>query len=218
MRLFAIDLTPVLNSRNENKFVCFFNSENDAPVSYSGIFLSFFHDDIICKSGVVRIWRYFFQNLKNFIQNRARAFDSDNDNLIPPKGILLVGIPGTGKSLTAKATASIMGWPLIRFDVSAVKNSLVGESERRMRQAVKTIQAFGNCICWIDEIDKSFTGTKSSGETDAGTTALLFGTFLTFMSENNSPVLVMATANNISALPPEFIRAGRFDATFFGEC
>lgn len=177
---------------------------------------------MIRKSGVLEFWSPTdiqevggLQNLKNFIQNRARAFNSGNENLIPPKGILLVGIPGTGKSLTAKATASIMGWPLIRFDVSAVKNSLVGESERRMRLAVKTIQAFGNCICWIDEIDKGFSGSKASGETDAGTTASLFGTFLTFMAENTSPVLVMATANNISALPAEFIRAGRFDACFF---
>lgn len=204
--------------------------ETETAYAYSLVTKGYFSTRVIStaksqmirKSGVLEFWNPTdiqgvggLQNLKSFIQNRARAFDSDNDNLIPPKGILLVGIPGTGKSLTAKATASIMGWPLIRFDVSAVKNSLVGESERRMRLAVKTIQAFGNCVCWIDEIDKSFSGSKSSGETDAGTTASLFGTFLTFMSENTSPVLVMATVNNISALPPEFLRAGRFDAVFF---
>jgi SpoVK/Ycf46/Vps4 family AAA+-type ATPase len=126
-----------------------------------------------------------------------------------------VGIPGTGKSLSSKATASILGWPLIRLDIGSLKNSLVGASEARMRQATRLIDAFGKAVLWIDEVEKAFAGTRSSGETDAGTTAAMFGHFLTWMAETDSSVLVMATANNISQLPPEFIRAGRFDATFF---
>jgi SpoVK/Ycf46/Vps4 family AAA+-type ATPase len=155
------------------------------------------------------------ENLKRYIQNRAKAFDSCNFHLPRPKGILLVGIPGSGKSLSCKATASILNWPLIRLDIGALKNSLVGESERRMRQATQVIDAFGEAVIWCDEVEKAFAGSRSSGETDAGTTASMFAHFLTWMSETKSPILVMATANDISKLPPEFIRAGRFDAIFF---
>jgi SpoVK/Ycf46/Vps4 family AAA+-type ATPase len=108
-----------------------------------------------------------------------------------------------------------MGWPLIRLDISSLKGSLVGESERKMRQATAVIDAFGEAVIWIDEIEKAFAGTKSSGETDAGTTASMFGHFLTWRAESKSSVIVMATANDIQNLPPEFLRAGRFDATFF---
>jgi len=154
-------------------------------------------------------------NLKTYIRNRAKAFEAKNHHLPRPKGILLVGIPGTGKSLSCKATASILGWPLIRLDIGALKNSLVGESERRMRQATQIIDAFGEAIIWVDEIEKAFSGSRSSGETDGGTTAGMFAHFLTWLAETKSPVLVMATANDISKLPPEFIRAGRFDGIFF---
>ncbi len=126
-----------------------------------------------------------------------------------------MGIPGTGKSLSCKATASILGWPLIRLDIGALKNSLVGESERRMRQATGVIDAFGEAVVWVDEAEKAFAGSKSSGETDSGTTASMFGHFLCWMQETKTPVLIMATANDISKLPPEFLRAGRFDAIFF---
>jgi len=153
--------------------------------------------------------------LKSYIFNRKQAFSPDNTTLPYPKGLLLVGIPGTGKSLSCKATASILGWPLIRLDISALKGSLVGESERKIRQATATIDAFGKAVVWIDEIDKVFSGVKSSGQSDGGTTAGMFGYFLTWMQETTSPVLVMATANNISELPPEFMRTGRFDALFF---
>ena len=91
----------------------------------------------------------------------------------------------------------------------------MGESERRMREATRLIDAFGKAVVWIDEVEKAFAGTRLSGDTDAGTSAAMFGHFLTWMQETTSSVLVMATANNIAQLPPEFIRAGRFDATFF---
>jgi SpoVK/Ycf46/Vps4 family AAA+-type ATPase len=119
------------------------------------------------------------------------------------------------KSLTSKATANILGWPLIRLDIGSLKGSLVGESEQKMRSALKVIDAFGESVIWIDEIEKAFAGTRSSGETDAGTTASMFGAFLTWMQETETSVMVMATANDISKLPPELVRAGRFDATFF---
>lgn len=153
--------------------------------------------------------------LKRYLSNRKAAFEPGNEHLPKPKALLLVGIPGTGKSLSCKAAASIFGWPLIRLDISSLKGSLVGESERKIRQATATIDAFGRAVVWLDEIDKVFGGVKSSSKTDGGTTASMFGHFLTWMQETTSPILVMATANNIKDLPPEFMRAGRFDAMFF---
>jgi AAA+ superfamily predicted ATPase len=177
---------------------------------------------MIRKSGLMEFWSPAdindvggLENLKSYIRNRSKAFRPENSHLPKPKGILLVGIPGSGKSLSCKATASILGWPLIRLDIGALKNSLVGESERRMRQATSVIDAFGESVVWLEEVDKSFAGTKNSGETDAGTIAGMFGHFLCWLQETNTPVLIMATANDISKLPPEFMRAGRFDAIFF---
>jgi len=177
---------------------------------------------MIRKSGLMQFWEPAaiedvggLSVLKDFIQRRAVAFTENGAAFPRPKGILLVGIPGTGKSLASKATASILGWPLIRLDLGALKNSLVGESERRMRQATRVIDAFGHAVIWMDEVEKAFAGTRSSGESDGGTTAGMFGHFLTWMAETTASILVMATANDISKLPPEFMRAGRFDATFF---
>ena len=176
---------------------------------------------LIRKSGLLEVWEPEhisnvggLSQLKRYIKERSKAFLPENEHLPRPKGILLCGIPGTGKSLSCKAAASIMGWPLIRLDIGALKGSLVGESEKRMRQATNVISSFGECIVWIDEIEKGFSGVKSSGETDAGTTSGMFSHFLTWLQENRSPVFVMATANDISKLPPETIRAGRFDAVF----
>ena len=152
---------------------------------------------------------------KQYLTNRKRAFDPDNSHLPRPKALLLVGIPGTGKSLSCKAAASIFNWPLIRLDISALKGSLVGESERKIRQATATIDAFGKGVVWLDEVEKVFAGVKSSGKTDGGTTSGLMAHFLVWLQETTSPILVMATANNIGELPPEFLRAGRFDGMFF---
>jgi len=177
---------------------------------------------MIRKSGLMEFWEPAdirdvggLGNLKAYIANRAKAFEPGQGHLPRPKGILLVGVPGTGKSLSCKATASILGWPLIRLDVSALKHSLVGESERRMREATRVIDAFGECLVWCDEIEKSLAGAQASGNTDAGTSAAMLGTLLIWLQETRSPILVMATANNIDQLPPEFLRAGRFDAIFF---
>lgn len=177
---------------------------------------------MIRKSGLMEFWEPAdiksvggLNNLKTFISNRARSYESGNEHLPRLKGIILVGIPGTGKSLSCKATASILGWPLIRLDIGSLKSSLVGDSERRIREATQVIDAFGEVVVWIDEVEKAFAGTKSSGELDAGTTANMFSHFLTWIQESDTSAIIMATANDISKLPPEFIRAGRFDATFF---
>lgn len=155
------------------------------------------------------------EQFKHYLFNRRKAFEPGSEHLPKPKALLLVGIPGTGKSLSCKAAASILGWPLIRLDISALKGSLVGESERNIRLATATIDAFGKGLVWVDEVEKAFAGVKSSGRTDGGTTSAMFGHFLVWLQETTSPVLVMASANNISELPPEFLRAGRFDALFF---
>ncbi len=177
---------------------------------------------MIRKSGLMEFWEPAdikdvggLNNLKAFISNRSRSYESGNEHLPRLKGIILCGIPGTGKSLASKATASLLGWPLIRLDIGSLKSSLVGDSERRIREATAVIDAFGEVVVWIDEVEKAFAGSKSSGELDAGTTANMFSHFLTWVQESDTCAIIMATANDISKLPPEFIRAGRFDATFF---
>jgi hypothetical protein len=177
---------------------------------------------MIRKSGLMEFWEPAdikevggLANLKAYIANRAKAFLPGNEHLPRPRGLLLCGVPGTGKSLSCKATASILGWPLIRLDISGLKNSLVGESERRVREATRVIDAFGDCVVWLEELDKVFSGVQSSGQTDSGTSASMFSHMLTWMSETRSNVVLMGTANNVSNLPPEFLRAGRFSAVFF---
>lgn len=155
--------------------------------------------------------------LKEWIGKRRLAFSREAKayGLPVPKGVLAVGIPGSGKSLSAKATANILGVPLLKLDGGKLFGSLVGESERNMRSAIQTAEAIAPCVLWCDEIEKSFSGSKSSGSTDGGTSARVFGTFLQWMQDKTAPVFVFATANDISQLPPEFLRKGRFDELFF---
>lgn len=154
-------------------------------------------------------------NLKDWLLRRGGAFSerARQYGLPHPRGLLLVGIQGTGKSLTAKAIAHHWHLPLLRLDVGRLFGGLVGESESRTRQMIQLAEALAPCILWIDEIDKAFSGVDSRG--DAGTTNRVFGTFITWMAEKKSPVFVVATANNIQALPPEMLRKGRFDEIFF---
>lgn len=154
-------------------------------------------------------------NLKDWLLRRGGAF-SDRARaygLPHPRGLLLAGIQGTGKSLTAKAIAHHWHLPLLRLDVGRLFGGLVGESESRTRQAISLAEAISPCVLWIDEIDKAFSGLDGKG--DSGTTSRVFGTFITWLAEKESPVFVVATANNIQALPPEILRKGRFDEVFF---
>ncbi|AOY82091.1 MULTISPECIES: AAA family ATPase [Moorena] len=154
-------------------------------------------------------------NLKDWLLRRGGAFTEQarQYGLPHPRGLLLVGIQGTGKSLTAKAIANHWHLPLLRLDVGRLFGGLVGESESRTRQMIQLAEALAPCILWIDEIDKAFSGLSSKG--DAGTTSRVFGTFISWLAEKKSPVFVVATANNIQALPPEMLRKGRFDEIFF---
>lgn len=130
-----------------------------------------------------------------------------------PKGVLITGIPGCGKSLTAKAMSAIWGLPLLKLDMGKIFGGIVGSSEENMRKAIATAEAIAPSILWVDEIEKGFSGLKSGG--DSGTSARVFGTFLTWMQEKTAPVFVIATANDISSLPSELLRKGRFDEIFF---
>ena len=155
--------------------------------------------------------------LKEWLERRSGAFSASAKayGLPAPKGLLIVGIPGTGKSLTAKATAGAFGLPLLRLDMGCVFGGIVGQSEANLRSVIQTAEAIAPCVLWIDEIEKGFSGSKSSGSTDGGTSSRVFGSFLSWMQEKEKPVFVVATANDVSKLPPEFLRKGRFDEMFF---
>ncbi|MGP1444382.1 AAA family ATPase [Treponema sp.] len=157
------------------------------------------------------------ERLKDWLKKRERGFDkyAKEFGLDTPKGILLLGIPGTGKSLTAKAIGSEWQFPLLRLDMGKIFGGIVGESEQNIRAALGIAEAIAPSILWIDEIEKGMSGISSSGNTDGGTTARVLGTFLTWMQEKTKPVFVVATANNISQLPPELLRKGRVDEIFF---
>ena len=153
--------------------------------------------------------------LKNWLKKREMAFGSQaiNYGLPTPRGLLLIGIQGTGKSLTAKAIATEWKLPLLKLDVGKLFGGIVGESESRLRQMITVAETISPCILWIDEIDKAFNSTNNNG--DSGTSNRVFGTFISWLSEKTKPVFVIATANNIDILPLEIIRKGRFDEIFF---
>jgi len=154
--------------------------------------------------------------LKEWLQKRAMAYSRAARiyGLPSPKGVLLVGVPGTGKSLTAKAVGNFWGKPLLRLDVGRLYGSLVGETEERLRRALEIIEGVAPAVLWIDEIEKAFAGaTGPSG--DSGVSRRVFGSVLTWLQEKSADVFVVATANDISSLPPEMLRKGRFDELFF---
>jgi SpoVK/Ycf46/Vps4 family AAA+-type ATPase len=151
--------------------------------------------------------------MKEWLKLREKAFSQEaRDYGLPaPKGIALIGIPGTGKSLTAKMVGSLWRLPLLRLDIGSLFGSLVGESEERVRQALKLAETVAPCVVWIDEMEKGL----AHGGLDSGTSTRVFGTILTWMQEKTAPCFVVATANDISSLPPELLRKGRFDEIFF---
>ncbi len=158
------------------------------------------------------------EELKRWLHQRSNAFTerAREYGLPQPKGMLILGIPGCGKSLIAKTTSRLWGLPLLRLDMGRVYDgSMVGRSEANLRNALKTAESISPVILFIDELDKSFAGSGGSADSDGGTSSRIFGSFLTWMQEKSSPVFVMATANRVERLPGEFLRKGRFDEIFF---
>ena len=157
------------------------------------------------------------ENLKTWLKNKARII-KNLDQAIKcgvdiPKGVMIVGMPGCGKSLAAKVCAKLFEIPLIRLDVGKLLGKYIGESESNMQKALRLTEAINPCVLWIDEVEKAFSGIGRGGGHEV--TTRLFGQFLTWMQEKNNAVFVVATANDISSMPPEFLRKGRFDELFF---
>ena len=158
------------------------------------------------------------ENLKEWLIRKAKVFNSMNKakeyGVDMPKGVLIAGVPGCGKSLNAKATANLFEVPLLRLDMGRLMGKYVGESEGNLRKAIALAEAIAPCILWIDELEKAFAGIGGSGG-GAEVTTRLFGNFLTWMQEKKSQTFVVATANDVSKLPPELLRKGRFDDIFY---
>lgn len=182
-------------------------------------------EQIIKKTGMIEILNFKegvndiggLDNLKDWLNNKAKIFNNLEKaieyGVETPKGAMIVGMPGCGKSLTAKATAKLFNVPLLRLDIGRLLGKYVGESEENMRRAIAIAEAISPCVLWIDEIEKAFAGV--GGTNGHEVTTRLFGYFLTWMQEKNSSVFVVATSNDISTLPAEFLRKGRFDEIFF---
>ncbi|MGB3615040.1 MAG: AAA family ATPase [Elainellaceae cyanobacterium] len=186
-------------------------SEKKQLIRRNGI-LDYIEEDATINSvgGLAELKRWFQQRSDAFTE-RAREY-----GLPQPKGMLILGVPGCGKSLIAKTTSRLWGLPLLRLDMGRVYDgSTVGRSEANLRNALKTAESISPVILFIDEIDKAFGGSGGSADSDGGTSSRIFGSFLTWMQEKTSPVFVMATANRVERLPSEFLRKGRFDEIFF---
>ncbi len=199
----------IIKSRGLNRdALSVIQDEKNQIVKKSGI-LEFVHSDLGLEDigGLERLKLWLVKRSRSW-QERAGAY-----HLPAPKGVLITGVPGCGKSLTAKAMSGIWNLPLLKLDVGRIFGGIVGSSEENMRKAIRTAEAVAPSVLWVDEIEKGFSGTGSSG--DSGTTARVFGTFLTWMQEKTAPVFVIATANSIAGLPPELLRKGRFDEVFF---
>ena len=182
-------------------------------------------EQIVRKSGMLEYYRASeafgdvggMDSLKDWLHTRSLAFSEKarEFGLPQPKGILLLGVQGCGKSLCCKAVASLWTLPLLRLDVGKIFSGIVGSSEENVRRAIGIAESVAPAILWIDELEKGFAGTQSSPFSDAGTTSRVFATFVTWLQEKTAPVFVVATANDISQLPPELMRKGRFDEIFF---
>lgn len=186
------------------------SSEKEQIIRKSGILDYFPKNENLKDVGGMEILKEWLFKRQKAYEKKARDF-----GLQEPKGLLLLGVPGCGKSLTAKTIAASWKMPLLRLDIGKVFQGLVGSSEDNIRKAIATAEAVAPCVLWIDEIEKGLSGVQSSGTTDGGVTSRIFSTILTWMQEKTSPVFVVATANNINLLPPELLRKGRFDEIFF---
>ncbi|HEY8504803.1 MAG TPA: AAA family ATPase, partial [Gemmataceae bacterium] len=199
---------------------------NDGKLDASDISVVFSEkQQIIRKSGLLEYYESQenlgnvagLDQLKQWLRTRGLAFSdrAAEFGLPAPRGVLLLGVQGCGKSLCAKAAANLWKMPLLRLDIGRMFGSLVGSSEENMRRAIQVAESVAPAVLWVDEIDKAFGGATDSAGSDGGTASRVFSTFLTWLSEKRSQVFVIATANDISKLPPELLRKGRLDEIFF---
>ena len=182
-------------------------------------------EQIIRKSGILEYYPFNEQIsdvggldlLKDWMEKRTVAFTEKarEFGLPAPRGVLLLGVQGCGKSLSAKAIGALWRLPLLRLDVGRIFGGIVGQSEENMRKAIRVAESVSPAILWLDELEKGFSGTQSSGQSDGGTTSRVFGTFLTWMQDKKAATFVVATSNDVTSLPPELLRKGRFDEIFF---
>lgn len=196
--------------RLDNSVIDYLISEKEHIIKKDGLLEFYKADENMDNVGGLK-------NLKRWLSLRGTAFTSKAKEfgIDTPKGVLLLGLPGCGKSLTAKCIANTWKYPLLRFDLGKVFGGVVGQSEANMRRALDLATTIAPCVLWIDEIEKGLSGLGSSDKTDGGTASRVFGSLLTWMQEKKEPVFVVATANNIEQLPPELLRKGRFDEIFF---
>ena len=201
----------VKSGRLTEKEVNIVLSEKKQLIRRNGILEYIEEDETIDSVGGLEELKKWLKQRSNAFTERAREY-----GLPQPKGMLILGVPGCGKSLIAKTTSRLWGLPLLRLDMGRVYDgSMVGRSEANLRNALKTAESISPAILFIDELDKSFAGGAGSSDSDGGTSSRIFGSFLTWMQEKTSPVFVMATANRVERLPGEFLRKGRFDEIFF---
>jgi SpoVK/Ycf46/Vps4 family AAA+-type ATPase len=185
-------------------------SEKEQIIRKSAILEYYRSSDAFADVGGLDLLKEWMSKRTVAFSEKARAF-----GLPAPKGILLLGVQGCGKSLSAKAIASLWKLPLLRMDVGKIFGGIVGQSEENIRKAIRIAESTAPNILWIDELEKGFSGTQSSGISDGGTTARVFATFIAWLQDKTVPCFVVATANDVSALPPELLRKGRFDEIFF---
>ncbi|MBI2920529.1 MAG: AAA family ATPase [Planctomycetes bacterium] len=185
-------------------------AEKKQVLRKTGILEFFEHAESLTSVGGLDTLKRWLASRKDAFSDRARAY-----GLPQPKGLLLLGVQGCGKSLSAKAIAATWKLPLLRLDVGSLFSSYIGASEANMRKAILTAEGLAPVVLWLDEIEKGFAGMKGGGNADAGASMRVFSTFLTWMQEKTKPVFVIATANRIADLPPELLRKGRFDEIFF---
>lgn len=200
----------VLNSALDARDIEVVLAEKEQIIRKSGILEFYPATEKFAEIGGLDVLKDWLSKRRAAFSERARAF-----GLPEPKGVLLIGVQGCGKSLSAKAVAGYWRLPLLRLDVGSLFAGFVGSSEQNMRRAIALAESISPCILWLDELEKGFAGTQSSSFSDAGTTARVFGSFVTWLQEKTKPVFVIATANDISSLPPELMRKGRFDEIFF---
>ena len=200
----------VLNSALDLSDVEVVLAEKEQIIRKSGILEFYSAEEKFAEIGGLDALKEWLGKRGNAFSERAREF-----GLPEPRGVLLLGVQGCGKSLSAKAVSGFWHLPLLRLDVGSVFGGVVGSSEQNMRRAIRLAESVAPCILWLDELEKGFAGTQSSSFSDAGTTARVFGSFITWLQEKTKPVFVIATANDITTLPPELMRKGRFDEIFF---